>query len=139
MGIEKYRQHMPENDANQAKSARLEAFEQEAPPLLDEFGKELSSAGDKGSQKERPLSFLEDVSLAVQVQFGQTELSIHRLLQLKEGSILVLDEDKDSGFNFLINGNQVARGEIVIVNDHYGIRITSIKEPHFFIDGESRE
>ena len=139
MGIEKYRQHMPENDANQAKSARLDAFEQEDPPLLDEFGKESSSAGDKGSQKERPLSFLEDVSLAVQVQFGQTELSIHRLLQLKEGSILVLDEDKDSGFNFLINGNQVARGEIVIVNDHYGIRITSIKEPHFFIDGESRE
>ncbi|MCB0354192.1 MAG: FliM/FliN family flagellar motor switch protein [Bdellovibrionales bacterium] len=75
------------------------------------------------------VSDLADVTLELCVEFGRAELSVKRLLSLRPGSVIELGGDTDQGFNLYANGGFVARGEIVTVNDHYGLRVTSIESP----------
>jgi flagellar motor switch protein FliN/FliY len=85
-------------------------------------------------QNETPLSFLSDVPLQISVELGRTEMSIGKLLNLKRGSVIALDHEKDTPLDFRINGNKVATGEVVVVNENYGLRITSVLEPEFGLE-----
>lgn len=80
------------------------------------------------------LDFIKDVTLEVAVEFGRTTLSVGELLKLRKGSVIVFDKEQDAGVDFLVNGNDVAAGEVIVVNENFGVRITSIKEPDFFDD-----
>lgn len=121
MGIEKYQQHIAsQRGADEAAQNRGAPIHE----ISDNHGEQFS------------LRFLEDVPLQVQVALGRVTLSIQKILALKEGSVIQLEREPDSTCDVLINGNQVARGEVVVVNDHYGIRITSVKDPHFFTESD---
>ena len=72
------------------------------------------------------LGRLMDVSLRLTVELGQTSLLIRDLLQLQPGSVLALDAVAGEPVNLLANGTVIAKGEIVVVNDKFGLRVTEL-------------
>ena len=74
----------------------------------------------------RNLDFLLDVNLQVSVEVGRTRMSIQDLLQLGQGSVIELTKLAGEPLDIFINERLVARGEAVIVNEKFGVRITDI-------------
>jgi flagellar motor switch protein FliN len=83
-------------------------------------------AGDPSSRK---LDLLLDVPLDVSVELGRARMSIQDLLALAPGSVIELDKLAGEPLDILVNDRLVARGEAVVVNDKFGIRITDIISP----------
>ncbi|MGC3998694.1 MAG: flagellar motor switch protein FliN [Anaeromyxobacter sp.] len=83
----------------------------------------------KNGNDGRRLDMLLDVPLEVNVELGRTRMTIQDLLQLGPGSVIELDKVAGEPLDILVNGRLVARGEAVVVNDKFGIRITDIVSP----------
>lgn len=76
------------------------------------------------------LDFILDIPLQVKVEVGRTRLMIQELLQLSKGSVVELNKLLGEPFEVLVNEKLVARGEVVVVNDRFGIRLTDIISPN---------
>ncbi len=88
-------------------------------------------AGDDALNKLKVqnLDFILDIPLKVTVELGRTEVMIKDLLQLGQGSVLELDKLAGEPLEILVNGKLVAKGEVVVVNEKFGIRLTDIISP----------
>lgn len=75
------------------------------------------------------LELLLDVPLDLSVELGRTRMTIQDLLGLGPGSVIELDKIAGEPLDILVNGRLVARGEAVVVNDKFGVRITDIVSP----------
>lgn len=75
------------------------------------------------------LQFVLDIPLQVTVELGRKRLLVHDLLQLSQGSVIELSKQIGEPFEVLINQKLIARGEIVVINDKFGVRITDIISP----------
>ncbi|WP_367379938.1 flagellar motor switch protein FliN [Legionella quinlivanii] len=67
-----------------------------------------------------------DIPVTVTVEIGRTKMSIRNLLQLNQGGIVALDRMAGEPLDVLVNGTLVAHGEVVVVNDKFGVRLTDI-------------
>lgn len=67
-----------------------------------------------------------DIPVAITVEIGRTKMTIRNLLQLNQGGIVALDRLAGEPLDVLVNGTLVAHGEVVVVNDKFGIRLTDI-------------
>ena len=87
---------------------------------------------ENGANGQTPLDldFILDIPLHVRVEVGRTRLMIQELLQLGKGSVIELNKLLGEPFEVLVNDKLVARGEIVVVNDRFGIRLTDIISPN---------
>mgnify|MGYP000377394258 FL=1 len=92
------------------------------------MSEETPNTSDSASQGRR-LDLLLDVPLDLSVELGRARMSIQDLLNLSPGSIIELDKIAGEALDILINGRLVARGEAVVVNDKFGIRISEIVSP----------
>ena len=82
------------------------------------------------SQKEVPnLDFILDIPLEVSVELGRAKMLISELLQLGQGSVIELTKLAGDPLEVLVNQKLVARGEVVVVNEKFGIRLTDIISP----------
>jgi flagellar motor switch protein FliN/FliY len=70
-----------------------------------------------------------DVPLDLSVELGRARMSIQDLLNMSPGSVIELDKIAGEPLDFMVNGRLVARGEAVVVNDKFGVRITDIVSP----------
>ncbi len=86
---------------------------------------------------ETPRNFelLLDIPLEVTVEIGRTRLAIRELLQLGPGSVVELQKLAGETLDVLINGKPIARGEAVMVNDKFGVRLTDVISPSERIAG----
>ena len=84
---------------------------------------------DSGDDQSRRLDMLLDVPLDVSVELGRCRMTIQNLLALGPGAIVELDKVAGEPLDILINDRLVARGEAVVVNDKFGVRITDIVSP----------
>ncbi len=86
---------------------------------------------DKGvdSVKVRDLEMIMDIPVKFTVELGRTRITIKQLLELAQGSVVELDGLAGEPMDILINGYLIAQGEVVVVDDRYGIRITEIITP----------
>ncbi|HTD26515.1 MAG TPA: flagellar motor switch protein FliN, partial [Candidatus Elarobacter sp.] len=86
---------------------------------------------------ETPRNFelLLDIPLEVTVEIGRTRLAIRELLQLGPGSVVELQKLAGETLDVLINGKPIARGEAVMVNDKFGVRLTDVASPSERIAG----
>ena len=75
------------------------------------------------------LEVLLDVSVTLALEVGRSKMSIRNLLQLNQGSVVELDCQANEPMDVLVNGTLVAHGEIVVVNDKFGIRLTDVVSP----------
>jgi len=83
----------------------------------------------------RNFDLLLDVPLEVTVEIGRTTLPLKDLLALGAGSVIELAKASDEPLDVLVNGKPVARGEAVMVNDKFGIRLTDVASPSERIAG----
>ena len=86
---------------------------------------------EKGSEQKsiKDLDFLLDVPLEISVELGRTKLLVNDLLQLGQGSVIELTKLAGEPLEILINHKLIARGEAVVVNEKFGVRITDIVSP----------
>jgi flagellar motor switch protein FliN/FliY len=75
------------------------------------------------------LDMLHDVEMEVSAELGRTRMSVRELLSLSPGAIVELDRAAGSPADLLVNGRLIARGEVVVVDENFGIRITQIVSP----------
>ena len=89
--------------------------------------KEIKEDGDV---KQSPnLDFILDISLEISVELGRTKKPISDLLQLGQGSVIELAKMTGEPLDILVNQKLVARGEVVVINDKFGVRLTDIISP----------
>jgi len=82
-------------------------------------------AGVKGGENKN-LDLLLDVEIPISVEVGRTQMSLEEVLKLVPGSVIALDKKAEEPVDLRVNGKLVARGEVVLVDDAYGLRITQI-------------
>jgi flagellar motor switch protein FliN/FliY len=70
-----------------------------------------------------------DIPVTIAMEIGRTKLSIRNLLQLNQGSVVELDRMAGEPMDVLVNGTLVAHGEVVVVNEKFGIRLTDVISP----------
>lgn len=81
-----------------------------------------SPAGDK-------LEVILDVPVTLSLEVGRTRIAIRNLLQLNQGSVVELDRAAGEPLDVFVNGTMVAHGEVVVVNDRFGVRLTDVVSP----------
>ena len=75
------------------------------------------------------LKMVMDVELNVSLRFGQSQLPLREVLELASGSVIELDRQVDDPVELLLDGKVIARGEAVIVDGNYGLRVTEVPQP----------
>lgn len=87
------------------------------------------SASSNGSAAPQGFDMILDIPVALTVELGRTKISIRNLLQLAHGSVVELDGLAGEPMDVMVNGTLIAQGEVVVVNDKFGIRLTDIITP----------
>ena len=87
------------------------------------------SAGTEKATALNDFSMILDIPVSLTVELGRTHISIRNLLQLAHGSVVELDGLAGEPMSVLVNGTLIAQGEVVVVNDKFGIRLTDIITP----------
>ena len=91
------------------------------------FGPPPPTSGSEGAS--RPLDFILDIPLEISVELGRARMVINDLLQLGQGSVIELSKLAGEPLEIFVNGKLVARGEVVVVNEKFGVRVTDIVSP----------
>ena len=78
------------------------------------------------ANKSKTYNLLLDVELELSAILGETDISLKKVLDITKGSIIDLDNKTAEPIKLLANGSEVARGEVVIIEDNFGLRITDI-------------
>lgn len=90
----------------------------------------LQEDGD-GSQPvdNDKLDVILDIPVSLSMEVGRTQIPIRNLLQLTQGSVIELDRLAGEPLDVMVNGTMIAHGEVVVVNEKYGIRLTDVMSP----------
>ena len=88
----------------------------------------FDTTGNKSSLMNE-LDMILDIPVQISVELGRTRITIKNLLQLAHGSVVELDALAGEPLNVFVNGTLIAQGEVVVVNDKFGIRLTDIVTP----------
>ena len=102
----------------------LSPWPSDEPGQIDVAPQKLAPAVVRGG-----LDMLHDVEMEVSAELGRTRMSVRELLSLNPGAIVELDRAAGSPADLLVNGRLIARGEVVVVDENFGIRITEIVAP----------
>lgn len=96
-------------------------------PRFDEFNPKIP--GQNGDDGKPDLDFILDIPLDISVELGRTRLQIRNLLQLGQGSIVSLDKLAGEPADIYVNQKLMAKGDVVVVNEKFGIKLTEIISP----------
>lgn len=121
-------QETTEGDAGDDWAAAMEEqddAETAAAMDLEEFEEGASSV-----QNDNPeIEIILDIPVSISMEVGSTSISIRNLLQLNQGSVIELDRLAGEPLDVLVNGTLIAHGEVVVVNEKFGIRMTDVISP----------
>lgn len=87
------------------------------------------SSPSKHADTHNDIDFILDIPVQLTVELGRTKIAIKNLLQLAQGSVVELDGLAGEPMDVLVNGCLIAQGEVVVVNDKFGIRLTDVITP----------
>lgn len=99
-------------DGEGAEAVELEELQEQDPPITGE--------------EQRKLDAILDIPVTISMEVGRSNISIRNLLQLNQGSVVELDRVAGEALDVLVNGTLIAHGEVVVVNDKFGIRLTDV-------------
>ena len=106
-----------------ASDSPVQAAQAEAQVFNELSGKDITT------DTENDIDFILDIPVQLTVELGRTKIAIKNLLQLAQGSVVELDGMAGEPMDVLVNGCLIAQGEVVVVNDKFGIRLTDIITP----------
>ena len=117
--------------------AAQENFDAEDVGDIDETGGGEAGAGEEGAAaatsveggESKSLDLILDIPLTVAVELGRSKMLINDLLQLGQGSVIELTKLVGEPLEVMVNQKLVARGEVVVVNEKFGVRLTDIVSP----------
>lgn len=96
---------------------------------LDDFFPEQDSDTTEGAAaKSRELEFFRHIPVKVTLEVASTELPLGDLMQLQEGAVIKLDKQSGEALDIRVNGKLMAKGEVVVINGNYGLRIISLHD-----------
>ena len=113
----------PVKDEGAGEGAGETAVEEQEGDTNEEEG------GKADEEKEANLDLILDIPLSVTVELGRSKMLINDLLQLGQGSVIELTKLVGDPLEVLVNDKLVARGEVVVVNEKFGVRLTDIVTP----------
>ncbi|MDF2178285.1 flagellar motor switch protein FliN [Aliiglaciecola sp. CAU 1673] len=87
---------------------------------------ELEDDSKLTGEEKRKLDTILDIPVTISMEVGRSHISIRNLLQLNQGSVVELDRVAGEPLDVLVNGTLIAHGEVVVVNDKFGIRLTDV-------------
>ena len=87
---------------------------------------ELEEDAQISPAEKRKLDSILDIPVTISMEVGRNQISIRNLLQLNQGSVVELDRVAGEPLDVLVNGTLIAHGEVVVVNDKFGIRLTDV-------------
>lgn len=90
---------------------------------LEELAAEEPAFSEEQQQK---LDSILDIPVTISMEVGRSQISIRNLLQLNQGSVVELDRIAGEPLDVMVNGTLIAHGEVVVVNDKFGIRLTDV-------------
>ncbi|MGR9053847.1 MAG: flagellar motor switch protein FliN [Gammaproteobacteria bacterium] len=97
--------------------------------VFDELKQQGSHKAGKSGKDEIQMDVILDIPVTISMEIGRTQINIRNLLQLNEGSVVELDRFAGEPMDVLVNGTLIAHGEVVVVNDKFGIRLTDVVSP----------
>lgn len=109
-------------------AAMAEQAVSEATPAPAQIFQTFNEPSGKGTMMNE-LDMILDIPVQITVELGRTKITIRNLLQLAHGSVVELDAMAGEPMSVLVNGTLIAQGEVVVVNDKFGIRLTDIITP----------
>ncbi|MCJ8268151.1 MAG: flagellar motor switch protein FliN [Psychrosphaera sp.] len=101
-----------DSDEIEVEAAELEVLSEDKSPITIE--------------EKRKLDTILDIPVTISMEVGRSSISIRNLLQLNQGSVVELDRVAGEPLDVMINGTLIAHGEVVVVNDKFGIRLTDV-------------
>ena len=119
---EKQNQDNPQSEVEAAADKQATELKQKAPEDSNHEGASHTNAPPN-------MDFLLDIPLEISVELGRTKMLINELLKLGQGSVIELSKLAGETLEILANQKLVARGEVVVVNEKYGVRLTEIMSP----------
>ncbi|MCZ4295609.1 MULTISPECIES: flagellar motor switch protein FliN [Vibrio] len=102
----------PDIDVDEVMSAQLDELKDTSSPISDD--------------ERRKLDTILDIPVTISMEVGRSQISIRNLLQLNQGSVVELERLAGESLDVLVNGTLIAHGEVVVVNDKFGIRLTDV-------------
>lgn len=114
-----------EEQAGASKDSGETEADQPKPAPMNEFTPGGGSSGGGAPD----LDVIMDIPVSISMEVGNTEISIRNLLQLNQGSVIELDRLAGEPLDVLVNGTLIAHGEVVVVNEKFGIRMTDVISP----------
>ena len=113
-----------QDDSSNLSPATLDEEAQAA--MFANLVEEESNAGIESDDDIQDLEVILDIPVTLSVEIGHTEISIRKLLSLGQGSVVELDRLAGEPLDIKVNGMLIAHGEVVVINDKFGIRLTDI-------------
>lgn len=90
----------------------------------------LTESAVDGTIENEKLDVILDIPVSLSMEVGRTQIPIRNLLQLTQGSVVELDRLAGEPLDVMVNGTLIAHGEVVVINEKYGIRLTDVMSPH---------
>lgn len=111
--------------ATGAAAGSQDSVEDYEPTTFNDMSHDPAAAGPSAAN----LDVILDIPVVLSMEIGRTSISIQDLLQLARGSVVELDRLAGDPLDVLVNGTLVARGEVVVVNDKFGVRLSDVISP----------
>lgn len=90
---------------------------------------DLEDDGEKPLSEDENMDLILDIPVTISMEIGRTMINIRNLLQLNQGSVVELDRLAGEPMDVVVNGTLIAHGEVVVVNEKFGIRLTDVISP----------
>jgi flagellar motor switch protein FliN/FliY len=130
------RERAGKKETAEKQTAERQTAENHVPPSETDRPVEVQAAefqqvdaSPEGALNPRRLDLLLDLTLPVAIELGRTNMLIKDILDLQRGSVVEFDKLAGEPVDVLINGKKMAQGEVVVIEKHFGIRITSLVDP----------
>jgi flagellar motor switch protein FliN/FliY len=98
-------------------------------PQPAELGNLKPDPPEAGANRELNLDVVLDIPVTLSMEVGRSRISIRNLLQLNQGSVVELERATGEPLDVYVNGTLIAHGEVVVINDKFGIRLTDVISP----------
>ena len=125
---------LSQENVDSSSTEKDQPMDQEQDDKGENTSPELTEAGQGEEASERgggtrDLGFILDIPLEISVELGRTRILVNDLLQLGQGSVVELTRLSEEPMDIYVNGKLFARGEVVVVNEKFGVRLTDVVSP----------